>query len=1166
MISPNNSINSLKSFLNGCRLSNDDIFEEDKEPNYISYGEIIHGKFYIPDNKINDFLNLYADALNYANFTIIESPRDNTPLYFDIDLKSYQLLNNKRLYNSEDIHHLIIIINKALNKFFNIDKFNYHILEKEKATLKDNIYKDGFHIFIPEIIASFTTKENLFNYIIKQFKVYKDELFNNCINSDIIDKNIIKRAGWFLYGSGKPKNEAYKLTKIFNHKLQDKTHLLKDNTKEDLIKFYSLNYEYEERYKKHITPQNIPDIKTPRPRTPPPKNEDIKTPPPTEETPPATEETTEEDYKPNTQKLKQKTADNLERILKALNQERFKNYNEWLSLAAVVINEGLNLDIFDNISREFKNYNEVNNKKNYETIEKNKDRNIKASLFSLIYYLKEDNPEEHQKIFEEFPFIEINDNLIITGDNVKNKVFNKPFLYDINENDQEQFNYNDFQDNKIIIIESTTGTGKTTATAEHIKKAFEDNHNLKFLSITPLKSLARQHFQSFNNINCQFYQDEKGENKEADELFKARALTICINSIIPFKYMKKEELNNYIVYIDEINSFLSYLSHSSTLDATIKEVYEALIKILKNCHKLILSDAHIKNNVKIFLDNKFKDTDQIIFIKNQFQKYKDIDAEHINDAEEFLKIMKNKIIRNEFFLCGGDSKKEINKIYNECLEIARKDQKENFILITSDSNFKIYNANEQLKDKFVFYSPSVVYGVDFNNIETAQEVFILIKGRTISPSESFQQMARTRNIKRLYFHGNDINKEAPFYTLEETADYYKESIHLSQKLGVISSYFDINDDIQIIENGFFNLFIYNEFLKSAYKSNKIKHFKIMLENSGFNILEDNKDYKPYDKKLNKKMKEDQEKITTEQINDYINDIDKEKPEYSHIHKKAEILKLINNEDLEQFKEYLTDNEKLNKHFKIINYLKTKEERDKIFNRKTANTYKCKTADTVEIKYKLLEKLEEDYNINIKDGLINNNDKPIIFNPDLYKLIVYNFKTEKAQPKKYNEVINLYISMFKNTYGDIINTEKLNTKENRNKTQYQLNYKSIHKELNLLYRRNPELKNIDKPHELINKCNEAAGKDKGFLKLPVNITEEQPENIEIKDGLINNNDNDSDGEYIEEQEEQKEEKEKDNNIICHSCDIKVSIYNTWNREKNNFICPCCNGLLYKCGEA
>ena len=80
MISPNNSINSLKSFLNGCRLSNDDIFEEDKEPNYISYGEIIHGKFYIPDNKINDFLNLYADALNYANITIIESPRDNTPL------------------------------------------------------------------------------------------------------------------------------------------------------------------------------------------------------------------------------------------------------------------------------------------------------------------------------------------------------------------------------------------------------------------------------------------------------------------------------------------------------------------------------------------------------------------------------------------------------------------------------------------------------------------------------------------------------------------------------------------------------------------------------------------------------------------------------------------------------------------------------------------------------------------------------------------------------------------------------------------------------------------------------------------------------------------------------------------------------------------------------
>jgi len=48
---------------------------------------------------------------------------------------------------------------------------------------------------------------------------------------------------------------------------------------------------------------------------------------------------------------------------------------------------------------------------------------------------------------------------------------------------------------------------------------------------------------------------------------------------------------------------------------------------------------------------------------------------------------------------------------------------------------------------------------------------------TISPSESFQQVCRTRNINKLIFHGNEQDKAAPFKTLEETKKHYKESIH-----------------------------------------------------------------------------------------------------------------------------------------------------------------------------------------------------------------------------------------------------------------------------------------------------------------------------------------------------------------------------------------------------
>ena len=61
---------------------------------------------------------------------------------------------------------------------------------------------------------------------------------------------------------------------------------------------------------------------------------------------------------------------------------------------------------------------------------------------------------------------------------------------------------------------------------------------------------------------------------------------------------------------------------------------------------------------------------------------------------------------------------------------------------------------------------------------------------TISPSESFQQVCRTRNIKKLYFHGNDKNKIVQFKTLEQTKKHFKESLNLSKKINIISTYFN----------------------------------------------------------------------------------------------------------------------------------------------------------------------------------------------------------------------------------------------------------------------------------------------------------------------------------------------------------------------------------------
>ena len=121
---------------------------------------------------------------------------------------------NGRCYNSIDIKHLLNIYNDSLNMLFDIQNYSFHIFEKPNVKKNNDVYCDGFHVVIPEIITGYENKFKLRSIVIKQIE--KQKLFSSCLLTadQILDKSIIKNNGWFLYGSSKPNNEVYKLTTI----------------------------------------------------------------------------------------------------------------------------------------------------------------------------------------------------------------------------------------------------------------------------------------------------------------------------------------------------------------------------------------------------------------------------------------------------------------------------------------------------------------------------------------------------------------------------------------------------------------------------------------------------------------------------------------------------------------------------------------------------------------------------------------------------------------------------------------------------------------------------------------------------------------------------------------------------------------------------------------
>ena len=141
----------------------------------------------------------------------------------------------------------------------------------------------------------------------------------------------------------------------------------------------------------------------------------------------------------------------------------------------------------------------------------------------------------------------------------------------------------------------------------------------------------------------------------------------------------------------------------------------------------------------------------------------------------FEKKIRERFKNDEPFLFGCDSATIIQHYTNLLKQEFPQYPEDKFLVIYKNKPLKITNATEQFKNKFVFYSPSIVYGIDFVP-EKEQDVFIYFNGKTISPQQSFQQATRCRKINKLYIYGAERNYSTRFKTIEEVEEHFTELI------------------------------------------------------------------------------------------------------------------------------------------------------------------------------------------------------------------------------------------------------------------------------------------------------------------------------------------------------------------------------------------------------
>jgi hypothetical protein len=655
-------------------------------------------------------------------------------------------------------------------------------------------------------------------------------------------------------------------------------------------------------------------------------------------------------------------------ILEKLDKTFLEDYNNWLKITTVL--KTLNkYEIWEEWCKRSNKYNKEGNDKIWGGIEIELDENYLKIIAGIpLTYYKEYEPLTKK---------------------IKKKEIETKYLSDVIEMEELT--------EKCVIIQSCTGTGKTTIMGKYIK-----SKKKKVISIVTRKTLAQQQIKSFKEcgVDLVSYKEERKDIRNDNLVF-------CINSLMVLSELKKEDLEDTILYLDEITSLIKDLTQNVTLKENLREIYNILRRLIKNCCQVICTDAVINDNVLSMLEI----IPEKMYIKNNYKKYKGIKAFDIKNENEFMERMKKNCVEKRYFLFGCDSLNITKQMYNECVKIAGVG---NCVLISSETKFTITNVNEDFKNKYVFYTPSIIFGVDFN-IETKQDVFIYITGKTLLPDSIFQQTTRTRNIDCLYYYCNEREIAPKYKTLKDVYETYKNIKTDEKIINSLCKHYTDEGEVIFEENTFFKLYCYEKWVKDTYKTNLKMHYENILRENEFIIIHEGEKEKIKPEKVKEmktEIKEKQEELINEYIEKTKNKENTNDTKYENIKERSDILRIPNNE-IETYKNIIGYSQNFTGHRNLISLLQEEEYINKLSEREYENAFALCVHNSTIQKIKLIKVIEKTFNIHFTNKDFNEKECKIKMDKKMYEEIVKIFRTTKKKPETYKELLNMYVGLIKN---------------------------------------------------------------------------------------------------------------------------------------------------------
>ena len=316
---------------------------------------------------------------------------------------------------------------------------------------------------------------------------------------------------------------------------------------------------------------------------------------------------------------------------------------------------------------------------------------------------------------------------------------------------------------KDLIVESAYMTGKTTMVHKYIK---ENNRSVLVLSY--LCSLHDASMAKFADCDVLSYKDK---NFRA-QYRRGRSIVITLDSLMMLQAVDFHA-EDYVVYLDEIHSIMTYLNRSTTLAGKRMQVMTLLVRILRNAKQLISTDNDICDVTVDFLLKKIQRQRECQFVMNSHKSYAGVHVTELTSMVQVITKMHRGLIDGEMFTTCCNEKRRVDQIAELLKEKCKEDGIDPGIVkvYTATEGGRIKDINKEWAGYSIIYSPVIVTGLDYNPSQPTTTFTIVCGTNTLSPEEVVQQAARNRNMSRMFIYFEGVKPvETRFKSVDDIKD------------------------------------------------------------------------------------------------------------------------------------------------------------------------------------------------------------------------------------------------------------------------------------------------------------------------------------------------------------------------------------------------------------